>query len=168
MKKNRYYFLIIFLGIITALPAKAVCPVCTVAVGAGLGLSRYFGIDDTVSGVWIGGLTVSMIVWTINWFNQKNFHFKGRIILTTITYYVLVVIPLYFMKDVWHPFNVIWGINKLLLGIILGSIFFFGGSFYYEYLKKQNNNHAYFPYQKVVMPVSSLIILSLVFYFITK
>ena len=149
-------------------PVLAVCPVCTIAVGAGVGFSRYLGIDDTISGLWIGGLTVSMIIWTINWLDKKNIHFKGRKILTTVGYYALIVVPLYFMKNIWHPLNTLWGINKLLLGIILGGIFFFGGVKYYDYLKEKNGGKAYFPFQKVVMPVSSLLILSLIFYFLTK
>jgi len=38
----------------------------------------------------------------------------------------------------------------------------------YNYLKRRNNGHAYFPFQKVVMPVGSLAILSMIFYFVTK
>src|SRR3989344_8410054 len=50
----------------------AVCPVCTVAVGAGLGLSRALGIDDAVTSVWIGGLILSMSYWAIDWLGKKN------------------------------------------------------------------------------------------------
>ena len=164
MRKKALFLLPLLL---IAYPAQAVCPVCTVAVGAGLGLSRWLGIDDVISGLWIGGLTVSMIMWTLNWLDKKNYHFQGREIYTTLGYYIIVVLPLYFMKNVWHPLNTLWGINKLLLGIILGSLFFFAGAIYYDYLKKNNNNHAYFPYQKVVMPVAPLILLSIIFYFIT-
>jgi len=78
MKKFTYYFLIIFGGIIQALPAKAVCPVCTVAVGAGLGFSRYLGIDDTISGIWIGGLMVSISFWTIDWMKTKKWNYRSR------------------------------------------------------------------------------------------
>jgi small-conductance mechanosensitive channel len=61
----------------------------------------------------------------------------------------------------------IWGIDKLLLGIMLGSATFFAGGIWYYHLKAKNNGHAYFPFQKVVMPVSTLIILSFIFYFLT-
>jgi hypothetical protein len=33
-----------------------VCPVCTIAVAGGVGLCRYLGIDDLISGSWIGAL----------------------------------------------------------------------------------------------------------------
>jgi hypothetical protein len=46
--KMKYCLSAISLLLIKAIPAQAVCPVCVVAVGAGLGLSEYFGIDRNV------------------------------------------------------------------------------------------------------------------------
>ena len=43
--------------------AHAFCPVCTVAVGTGVTFSRYLGVDDVISGVWIGGLILSSALW---------------------------------------------------------------------------------------------------------
>lgn len=165
--------ILIILGSITivllsAVKAYAVCPVCTVAVGAGVGLARWLGIDDTITGLWIGGFIVSLIMWTINYLEKRNIKFVARSIIVAIIYYGLTVVPLYFIKTIWHPENTIGGINKLLLGIIVGSILFYFGAIWYIYLKKENNGHAYFPFQKVVMPVGPLVIMSLVFYFLTK
>ncbi|MFA6048137.1 MAG: hypothetical protein WCV59_03880 [Parcubacteria group bacterium] len=148
--------------------AKAVCPICTVAVGAGVGFSRWLGIDDTVTGLWVGGLTVSMIMWTISWMDKKNFHFMGRKILTVVGYYALIVAPLYWMGIMGHPFNTLWGMDKLLLGTIIGSVGFFLGGIWYYRIKAKNGGHSFFPFQKVVMPISPLIILSIFFYFLTK
>lgn len=170
MKINRKItrlFAVAFLSL-SASAAQAVCPVCTVAVGAGVGLSRYLGIDDTITGLWIGGLTVSMIMWTISWLDRKAIRFLGRKPLVVSGYYGLIVAPLYWMDIMGHPFNTLWGMDKLLLGIIIGSGFFFAGGIWYYRLKAKNNGHSYFPFQKVVMPVSPLVILSLVFYILTK
>jgi hypothetical protein len=147
--------------------ALAVCPVCTVAVGAGVGFSRWLGIDDTITGLWIGGLIVSLILWTITWLNKKNIFFKGRAFWITLGYYALAVAPLYPMDIIGHPYNKFWGIDKLVLGIVLGSLFFFLGAQSYDLLKKKLG-HAQFPFQKVAMPLLPLIILSAVFYFLTK
>lgn len=158
-------------GLIFALPAKAICPVCVIAVGAGLGLSEYLGIDDTIAGLWIGGLIVSMIIWNINWFNKKKWLFGNkelRDILLIILYYALIIWPLMNKGIIGNPYNMLWGLDKLLLSIVIGSLAFVLTNLLYNYLKKKNNNHAYFPFQKVVMPISTLLILSLVFYFITK
>jgi hypothetical protein len=156
---------------LSALPAKAVCPVCIVAVGAGLGLSRYLGVDDMVSGVWIGGLTAAVAAWTINWFNKKKWGLKNKVtrdVITVLAYYLMVFWPLVSRDLIGHPLNKYWGIDKIAFGAFFGSLAFVGFSLWYENLKKKNNGHAYFPYQKVVMPFSSLAILSIIFYFLTK
>ena len=170
LKTNNKIVTILFavFSFLFAFSAQAICPVCTIAVGAGVGFSRYLGIDDTISGIWIGGLVVSMIMWTINWLDKKNIHFKGRKIIITLGYYLLIVVPLYWTGIMGHPLNIMWGMDKLLLGIIVGSLgFFLVGIWYYD-LKAKNEGHAYFPFQKVVMPVGTLLILSLIFYFLTR
>lgn len=174
MKKILIYFFSFFaITIVLTKQVLAVCPICTVAVGAGVGLSRWLGIDDIVSGLWIGGLIVSMITWTENWLEKKNIRFSGRILLNTIIYYSLVIIPFYYSGMIGHPSNKLFcfcglNIDKLLFGIIVGSLAFWFGASWYYYLKEKNNGHAYFPFQKVVMPISPLIILSVIFYFLTK
>lgn len=156
------------LALFSAKSALAVCPVCTVAVGAGIGFSRWLGIDDTITGLWVGGLTVSLIMWTINWFDKKNIAFKFRKIITSAGYYLIIVAPLYWMGIMGHAYNKIWGMDKLLLGIVIGSIIFLNSSLWYQNLKKKNNNKAHFPFQKVAMPVGFLALFSVIFYFITK
>jgi hypothetical protein len=164
---------LLLLGLLSAKAALAVCPVCTVAVVGGIELSRYLGVDDSITGLWVGGLTVSLIFWTIDWFNKKNIRFKGRKILTTIGYYILVVLPLYFLKIIhlhiprYETFCGC-GIDKMSVGIASGSVAFLIGALVYEYLKKKNNGRAHFPFEKVVFPIAPLIILSIIFYFLTK
>jgi len=144
------------------------CQVCTIGVVAGLGLSRWFGVDDTISGVWIGGLLVSLTGWTVNWLKTKKINFKGMIIITALVYYASVITPLYWKEIIGHPLNKIWGIDKLILGIAFGSVVFAIAVLLYEVMKKKNNGHAHFPFEKIVIPISSLILLSILFYFITK
>ncbi len=168
MKNNITKIIILFFSLLFITQAQAICPICTIAVGAGIGLAQWFGIDDTITGMWIGGLTISLIVWTISWFNKKNIHFHGRKILIFLGYYLIIIVPLYFQGIIGHALNKIWGYDKLLFGIVVGSIAFSAGAITYQCLKNKNQGHAYFPFQKVVMPIAPLIILSIIFYFITK
>ncbi len=147
--------------------AQAVCPVCVVAVSACVGLSQYLGIDDTISGLWIGGLLISMIIWTIDWLRRKNIKFYFRKILVAGLFYVFTIGPLYRSEMIGHPANKLWGMDKLLLGIISGSIFFLVAVFLNAYLKKKNGGKVFFPFQKVAVPVAMLGILSSIFYFLT-
>jgi hypothetical protein len=174
--KTSYLYLPFFFFLFSFLFSKvalAVCPVCTVAVVGGIELSRYLGVDDSITGLWIGGLTVSLIFWTIDWFNKKNIRFKGRKILVTLGYYLLVVLPLYLLKIIHlhiprYKTFCGCGIDKMSVGIASGSIVFLIGVLVYEYLKKKNNGHAHFPFEKIVFPIAPLIILSIIFYFLTK
>ena len=146
----------------------AVCPICTFAVGTGLSLSHWLGVDDTITGLWIGGLTASMIAWTVTMLSRYNIRFYGRKIVVTILYFTLTLWPLYYKNLLGNPLNTLWGMDKLLLGIIIGTILFTLGSIWYYFLKLKNNGHAYFPFQKIIMPLGLLFIASILFYFIVR
>ncbi|EKD45978.1 MAG: hypothetical protein ACD_69C00062G0002 [uncultured bacterium] len=154
--------------LLTSINVFAVCPLCTFAVGLGIGLTQYCGIDDTISGLWIGGFTISLIVLTKNWFERKNISFYGYKIIIALAYYGSIILPLYFTGIIGHDLNKFWGMDKVVLGIVIGSIVFLAGSMVYEKMKKNNNGKAYFPFQKVVMPLAPLVILSILFYYLTK
>jgi len=170
--KKTLIFLFSFLvaGFLFGNKALAVCPLCTIAVGAGVGLSRWLGIDDTITGLWIGGLIVSLIIWTDGWLVKKNIHFWGRTVLVVIAYFALVIIPLFYSGIIGNPLNTLCfcHLDKLLFGIIVGSIAFWCGANWHYYLKEKNNGHVYFPFQKIVISILPLIILSVLYYFLTK
>jgi len=159
------YYLLLTTGV-----AHAFCPVCTVAVAAGVGLSRWLGVDDTISGLWVGALTVSMSLWTINWLKEKgwikNFWWNPLIF---IAYYIMILIP-FWKTDIisFHPSNLILGVDKILFGVVTGSAAFTIGYLFHLMLKEHNHGKSYFPYQKIVYSISPLIILAVIFYFITK
>jgi len=147
--------------------AKAVCPVCTVAVVAGIGLSRWLKVDDTISGVWLGGLLVSLTFWTDGFLEKKKVRFWGRWFWLALGYYLITILPLYFTGLVGHIFNRLWGMDKLILGLVAGSFGFLFGVWFHFFLKRKNNGRVYFPFQKVVLPLIPLLILSLFFYLLT-
>lgn len=157
-----------FGGVLSANVAKAVCPVCTIAVGSCVGLARWLKIDDRITGLWVGGLIISLIIWTIDYLNRKNIKFKGRKILVFVLYYAIIIVPFYFTGMIGHPFNKCWGIDKLLLGIILGTIVFIVANLLHDYLKNKNNNKSYFPLQKAALPVGFLAIASVIIYLIIR
>jgi hypothetical protein len=162
--KSKKSFLLFFLSVVST-ASYAVCPLCTVFVGTGVGLSQWLGIDDVISGLWIGGLTMSLVIWTVAWLDQRHIRFKGRKLLVLMACYVFLIMPLYMGNLAGHPLNRLWGIDKLMLGIVIGSIIFFLGYVGYM-LIKQYRGQAHFPFQKVVMPVLPLIICTVIFHFI--
>ena len=150
MKPKLLLFLALtFLGVSFAGFTNAVCPVCVVAVGAGVGLCRWLGIDDIISGIWMGGLTASLIMFTYFWLVKKGWVFRFSKTIVSLIYYLLIFAPLYFYNIVGHPLNKLWGVDKLLLGIILGTVAFLLSYWIDVFLRKKNGGNIYFYYQKV-------------------
>jgi len=149
-----------------SIKASAFCPVCTVAVGAGLGFAKYLGIDDLISGLWIGGLLLSTSLWIINWLQQRKWKFKGYKIVTFALMYGLVIIPFASGGTIGAGYNKFWGIDKVILGMTLGTLGFIAGMYFSKLLIKKNKGVVLFPFQKVVTPITVLILLSLFFYFL--
>ncbi|PIU71693.1 hypothetical protein COS80_01985 [Candidatus Woesebacteria bacterium CG06_land_8_20_14_3_00_39_27] len=136
------------------------CQVCTLAVGAGLGLSRWIGVDDAVSGIWIGGLILSSSLWFYSWLSKKypKLHTTPYMLLTTTLIYILSLIPL-----VWTGVL----IYKLVIGIVIGSLTFLLGIWADKKVRKIKGKQL-FNFQKVVFPVASLLISSIIVWIITK
>ncbi|KKQ98250.1 MAG: hypothetical protein UT24_C0007G0010 [Candidatus Woesebacteria bacterium GW2011_GWB1_39_12] len=149
--------------------AYAVCPVCTVAVGAGLGISRALGIDDAVTSVWIGGLILSMSFWLIDWIQKR----KSKLLSTNyqlliiVLMYILTLVPLWYGKYIGRLNNTLWGVDKILFGTIAGSIAFMIGKWADQKVREKKGKQL-FAYQKVVFPILALIIASGVLHFLVS
>jgi hypothetical protein len=147
----------LFLFLTLAPFANAFCPVCTIAVAAGVGVFREWGIDDVLTGLWYGALIVSSIAWFISWLDKKNIHFLFRKILVIVSFCAIFVWPLYWLGIMGVPVNVVFGIDRLLFGIIIGGIVFLLAHPADAYLRKINEGKVAFPYQKVVVPLVFMI-----------
>ena len=150
--------------------ALAVCPVCTIAVGAGLGLSRWLGIDDMVSGIWVGGLIVSLSFWLTDWLLKKKVKYAEKLgrdilILLSVAFWSFITFfPLWKAGIIGHPNSMVLGMDKLIFGSIIGAGVFLLGV-YADKKVRQIKGRQLFNYQRVAFPVVSLLIASLVVYF---
>lgn len=165
-KLNKKLLLLSASSLFLAQNALAICPVCTIAVGAGVGLAEYLGIDDLITGLWIGALTLLLVQWTIEWVRKIKIHIKGMPIIVFLLVYLLIIWPLYSMKIIGAETNQILGIDKLVFGMIIGTGILFSTQKWYEEIKENNKGRAQFPFQKVIIPIVSLLILSVIFYFL--
>ena len=160
-------FLFVLSSLVAPPTTLAVCPVCTVAVGAGVGLSRFLGIDDTISGAWVGGLILSLGLWLANFLENKNIKFKYLTSFSVLIMYLVTILPLWWSGILGHPLNKIFGIDKLVFGIFVGSISFGIGTYLDQLIRKRRGKQL-FIYQKVIFPVVILIIASTILFFITS
>jgi hypothetical protein len=138
-----------------------------VAVGAGLGISRWIGIDDSVTGIWVGGLILSSGLWMADWIIKKGWKIPYPELLSIVLMVLFVIPPLYWGKLIGLPGNTLWGMDKVLLGTITGSLVFLLGVGTDKWLRITNGNKVYVYYQKVIIPVFLLSIASFIFYLIT-
>lgn len=167
---NKFFkmFFFVFSAVcLAASSAFAVCPVCTVAVGAGLEGARLLGVDDVITGIWAGGLTLSLFFWTAGWLKKRGVKSAfWQIVVPFVVYYGLLAL-VYMLPGVEFGINTLWGMDKFLLGIIVGTVAFYAGARWYVSIKRKNGGHAKFAFQKVVVPLSFLLIATLVFWLIT-
>lgn len=169
MKKSLMTLMVAsFASLIVLSGAMAVCPVCTVAVGAGLEGARLLGVDDVITGIWSGGLTLSLFFWTVGWLKKRGVtNFWLQIVLPFVLYYGLLAC-VYLMPGVTFGANTLWGMDKFMLGVIVGTIAFYMGARWYIRIKRANGGHARFSFQKVVVPLTFLLIATLIFWLITR
>jgi hypothetical protein len=158
-KKIIFILSFIFYFIFFISPINAVCPVCTVAVGGGVLLSRYLGVDDLIIGVWVGGLLVSLGLWMSSYI--KKILFRGQQWLMVALLWVSTYFGFKEVGFIGHPTCKIHGHDKMLSGMAFGTIAFmlgFGLDYLLRKLNKKEPGKALFPYQKVVAPLFFLII----------
>ncbi len=140
--------------------ALAVCPVCTVAVSAGLGVSRWLGIDDVITAVWIGAVVTSMGMWFAVWAAAKEWSKPLISWLLGLTFHLILFPTLYWLDIIGDPLNTLLGVDKIILGVILGSAVFFLTALFERKLKQLNNDQVIVYYQKVILPMLFLSIIS--------
>ena len=143
--------------------ANPACAVCTVAVGASLEIARRMGVDDAVVGVWAGAFLMLLGYWTLKWMDKKGWHFYGRdfIILTSS---VLMILFIYISHLPYSPKAIlIFWLDPFLFATICGALVLHYSSEFYQWMKKKNGGHAHFPFEKVVVPVVALILVSWLF-----
>lgn len=174
---------IILIPIISINLVSAHCPLCTGAAVAGVGIARTYGVDDSIVGVLLGGFIASTGLWVHNWLKKRKrkIDFPLQALVLVVVSFLMLAIPMY-MKEMIIDFEMVmsmpemhsilgmgvYGIDKLLLGMIAGALLISGVFTFSDYLKKRNNGKRLFMYQGFVFMIISLVILSGIFWLLTK
>jgi hypothetical protein len=176
MSYKKYIFTLLSFGLLIPGTSFAfvplVCDLCTLGVIAGLSISRYLGVDDSVIGVWVGACIVALIIMTNAYLEKKNIKFRFRDIIIAFSYIVFSGISLYYANVIGLYRNTFFHstslfADKILISSIVGGSVLALSSVIYQVLKARNNGRAHFPFEKVVIPLLALAVTSTLFYFIT-
>src|SRR3990170_7280881 len=116
-------FLIFTFSFLILSKVKAHCPLCVAGAGAGLSLSRLLGIDDSITGVWLGAFLGAIAFWTDTALAKKR----------KIPYSKPLIYIAIFATTLWsfYKFNLvvrmvkIFGLDKLTFGMVAGGVLFY-------------------------------------------
>ncbi len=158
MKKILFVFLSLLPITASANPA---CPVCTIAVGAGLDIARRLGVPDSIVGLWAGALLTLLGYWMLKWMDKKNWRFCGRDTIV-ILLSVAMIGFIYLGTVTYNPTSIcgMFTMDPVLFGTICGALIFIGTGKLYQWMKVRNGGHAHFPFEKVVLPIVALLLAS--------
>jgi len=145
-------------------PVYATCPVCIVAVGSGLWLAEFLGVDVLIASLWIGALITALAIVLAD--KMTRWKLPKPKLSWTIIFYLLTLATLKIQGKLNNPYCQIWGICKIWLGITVGVIVFWLGVLADQWLRRINNSKVFFPFQKVIIPIFSVLLVSLIFYFL--
>ncbi len=161
-------FLISLISVIN--PVLAHCPLCSAATGAAVAVTRWYGIDDLIVGTFIGGFMISTAAWFNNILKKKKrkdyipFQY-GILILSSI---VLTVLTFYLagLLGNTNPSFRIFGIDKILVGMLFGSVVSLVAFKLHGILKSNNGNKSYLPFQVIIVTIALLSFTSLIYYLV--
>ncbi len=156
-----------------ARPVAAHCPLCAAATAGGVAATRLLGVDDTVTGTFVGGFVVSTGLWFNNWLRKKKnggefLPFQTAIVLLLSV--AFTILTFYMAKLIGSPDPAyrIFGIDKLVLGTLVGTAVTIGAFELHKRIKAANNGKVLMPFQGIIVTLLLLAATGAVFFFVTR
>jgi len=145
-------------------PAKSLaqCPVCIVTVGGGMLLAKKLGIDDLLVAIWISALNTVISYWLAQKIKVK---FLNNPLILSLLLLVTTLAYFFYTKELFVPGNQVLGLDKIILGSLLGFFSIITGNYLYQTVKSKNGGKTIFPYAKVVFPFTLTLLVTLLFKF---
>jgi len=151
-----------FAKILKILKIKIMCgPLCAIGIAGGLWLSRLLGINDMTLGIWIGALILAVSVQFNKFLIKRNKAFSLSFWLIFIGTWLLSFLPIWSKLSGSYNFC---GVPRIVFGSFIGILTLFLSDWLDNIiLKKFHRDKVYFPYQRVIIPLVALIIISAIF-----
>lgn len=149
--------------------AMAHCPLCSAATGAAVIVARTYGVDDLIVSTLAGGFLMSTAYWANNWLLKRN---KGK---NYLSWQLEILILATFLSTLYtfqltgllgNSMYQIYGIDKLVIGLTIGSFLTVAAFSSHDYLRKTNGNKNYLPFQAIILALVFLTMVSAIFYLV--
>ena len=159
-----------FVAVLFLIPEiMAHCPLCTGATIVGVGVTRSFGWDDSIIGIFVGAMVVSSALWANNVLKKKNIGGNAILRVTSITLatFVLTFLTFYYagLFGLGNTYR-IFGIEKIVFGTLSGSFVSLIAFTMSNKIKMKNKGKTLFNYQTMVLTFGGLILNALIFWLI--
>ncbi|MBI2549837.1 hypothetical protein HYV83_01495 [Candidatus Woesearchaeota archaeon] len=158
---------------VLAKPALAHCPLCAAATAGGVAATRFLGVDDAVTGTFMGGFVVSTALWFDLWLKKKRngkelLPFQSTIFI--IASLALTILTFYLAKLLGSsdPAYHMFGVDKLLVGTIVGTAVTVGAFALHKWIRKVRGGKSLMPFQGIIVTLLFLAATGVIFYFITR
>lgn len=141
--------------------ASAHCPLCTGATIAGVGITRSLGLDDSLIGIFVGGMIASTALWLNNIFNKKGIKGNNKLRITSliVATFILTLWTLYY-AGLFGLGNTerIFGIERLVFGSLSGVFISLLAIKLSSYIKENNKGKTLFNYQTMILTLGGLLV----------
>jgi len=136
-------------------------PICAIGIASGLGISRWLGIDDITLGLWIGALILSISIQFNIFLEKKGKSFPFSFWVIFLSSWILSFLPI-LMNFGKYTICSICGFPEVICGSILGALTLFLVDKANNFIIDKHNKKVYFYYQRVIIPIIGLIIISMI------
>jgi len=136
-------------------------PICAVGIASGLGISRWLGINDLTLGLWIGALILSLAIQFNIFLGKKGKSFPFSFWVIFLSSWILSFLPILINFDKYTACS-ICGIPEVICGSVLGVLTLFLVDKANLFVIDKHGKKVYFYYQKVIIPIIGLIIVSMI------
>ena len=158
--------LFILLNSLFTREALAHCPLCVAGAAAGVTLTRWIGVDDSITGVWIGALLGSVSFWTYSAVLRRlPLTLAKKVSIKPIIYLLVFALTIwsFYKFQLVIRMSQIMGLDKLTFGILTGGVVFYLVDIANKYLVKKDGR-VFFPYQRMALSLGSVVFLSVSIY----
>jgi uncharacterized membrane protein (UPF0136 family) len=147
-KENFMQFLLLMLLVSADALANPACPVCLVAIGGAIEVTRVLGLPAVVAGVWIGALFMLSYYFMQKLMEHMKWTFRGYSLVSAAV--TLSMVPL---VHGYMPYSgsAYFGLDAFYISMLAGAAAFWASQAVYEAMKAKNGGRAHFPFEKVVM-----------------
>ena len=163
-----FIFLSFFIMLLAlAQKSFAHCPLCVVATGSIVATTRVMGVDDAITGTFVGAFIISTALWSDKILSKKfkiNVPFQPYLLsfafiaLTFLSFFAFVpaVAESEFVK--------IMGIERFSFGLVAGSIIILLSFEAHNLLRRNNGNRNHIPFQGIALPIIVLVLFDALMY----